>query len=107
MAFSRARMVEALEERGISQNKAEIQLLVNDLIDLMTETLIDNEPLKISGFGNFIVLNKGARRGRNPHTSEDLIISRRKVVSFKASNKLIAAMELAPNSVSPSLLQDR
>jgi len=93
MAFSRARLVQALEKRDLQLNKDELPHMVNDLISLMTEELITNQPLKISGFGNFLVLNKGARRGRNPHTSEELIISRRKVVAFKPSPKLIKAMQ--------------
>ncbi|MEC7984395.1 MAG: HU family DNA-binding protein, partial [Myxococcota bacterium] len=41
--------------------------------------------IRLSKFGNFIVKDKVARVGRNPHTNEKLIISRRRVVSFKAS----------------------
>jgi len=36
----------------------------------------------ISGFGKFQVKNKGDRRGRNPATDEDMILSARKVVTF-------------------------
>ena len=93
MAFSRSRLVDALEKRDLQIEKADLPHLVNDFISLMKEELISNEPLKISGFGNFLVLNKGARKGRNPHTSEELIISRRKVVAFKPSPKLIKAIQ--------------
>jgi len=42
----------------------------------------------ISGFGKFTVKEKRARRGRNPTTGEDLMLSPRKVVTFKCSGKL-------------------
>jgi integration host factor subunit alpha len=42
----------------------------------------------VSGFGKFCVKNKGKRRGRNPATGSDLMLSARKVVTFKCSGKL-------------------
>ena len=44
--------------------------------------------MKLSGFGNFELLNKKSRPGRNPKTGEDVIISARRVVTFRAGNKL-------------------
>ncbi|GIS75848.1 MAG: hypothetical protein CM1200mP12_15670 [Gammaproteobacteria bacterium] len=44
--------------------------------------------MKLSGFGNFKILNKRERPGRNPKTGEPAIISARKVVTFKAGQKL-------------------
>jgi integration host factor subunit alpha len=41
-----------------------------------------------SGFGKFFVKEKGQRRGRNPATRSDLMLSGRKVVTFKCSGKL-------------------
>jgi integration host factor subunit alpha len=43
------------------------------------------ETLKITGFGNFVVLNKKSRPGRNPKTGERFKITPRKVISFRAS----------------------
>ena len=54
----------------------------------ITEHLINNEDVKISGFGNFELINKKARPGRNPKTGEDVTISARRVVTFRAGNKL-------------------
>ena len=42
-------------------------------------------PVKLPGFGTFSVRGKGARVGRNPRTCEAVPISRRRVVSFRAS----------------------
>ena len=44
--------------------------------------------MKISGFGNFVVSDKHARRGLNPQTGEDIVIPRRRVVRFEYSRKL-------------------
>ena len=60
-----------------------------DLVDLALEVLkagIAKEGLvKISGFGNFIVKQKAARKGRNPQTGETITITPRKVLTFKPS----------------------
>ncbi len=63
-----------------------------DLMELTLETLkgaIAREGLvKISGFGNFVMKQKTSRRGRNPQTGEDITITPRKVLTFKASQVL-------------------
>ena len=44
--------------------------------------------MKISGFGKFKILNKKERPGRNPKTGKPALISARRVVTFKAGQKL-------------------
>ena len=43
---------------------------------------------KLSGFGNFVLLDKKARPGRNPKTGVFVMISPRRVVAFHAGQKL-------------------
>ena len=49
--------------------------------------------VKISGFGNFILRDKKGRPGRNPKTGEDVLISPRRVVTFRAGQKLKSRVE--------------
>jgi len=42
----------------------------------------------VSGFGRFCVKEKKERRGRNPSTGDAMMLSPRKVVTFKCSGKL-------------------
>jgi integration host factor subunit alpha len=49
--------------------------------------------VKLSSFGNFVLRAKSARPGRNPKTGEEVIISARKVVTFKAGPKLKKATQ--------------
>tara|TARA_Y100000768_G_scaffold371609_1_gene338496 strand:+ start:2309 stop:2605 length:297 start_codon:yes stop_codon:yes gene_type:complete len=69
-------------------NKSECKTIVEGFFDEIKQSLINNEDVKISGFGNFELINKKARPGRNPKTGEDVIISARRVVTFRAGNKL-------------------
>ena len=66
--------------------------LVENVFSLIKGCLERGEDLKISGFGKFEVKQKNPRRGRNPQTGEALEISARKVLSFKPSQLLRAAV---------------
>ena len=88
MTLSKAKLVEQLAKKNFSYNKNTLYDMVCDFVDLMEDSLLEDGSLKLSGFGNFTVVNKGARIGRNPQTSKELIISRRRVVTFHSSTKL-------------------
>lgn len=63
-----------------------------DLVELTLETLKEaiakEGQVKITGFGNFTVKQKNARKGRNPQTGEEITITPRKILTFKASQVL-------------------
>lgn len=62
--------------------------LVDTVFGFMKEALKNGDNLKISGFGTFTVKQKAARKGRNPQTGEEIIVSRRRVISYKPSTVL-------------------
>jgi integration host factor subunit alpha len=62
--------------------------LVKALFEIMKKTLESGEDVLISGFGKFAVKDKKERRGRNPQTSEGLILGARRVVLFRCSGVL-------------------
>tara|TARA_B100001173_G_C15491094_1_gene338897 strand:- start:133 stop:429 length:297 start_codon:yes stop_codon:yes gene_type:complete len=69
-------------------NKSECKILIEDFFNEIKESLKNGEEVKLSGFGNFELLNKKERPGRNPKTGEEVTISARRVVTFRAGNKL-------------------
>jgi integration host factor subunit alpha len=77
-------------EAGLS--KRESAELVDLALGIMMETLEKGEHVKVSGFGNFVVRQKRARRGRNPQTGEEMTITPRKVLTFKPSALLKKAI---------------
>ena len=79
------------EKVGLS--KKEAQDIIEIIFDTLKQTFRERESVKVSGFGTFHVRKKAARRGRNPKTGEDLEISPRKVITFRASNKLKLIIE--------------
>lgn len=65
--------------------KQEAEEMVELILDTIKQTLKEGETVKLSGFGNFIVRKKNARKGRNPKTGQEIEITSRKVVSFRPS----------------------
>ena len=55
------------------------------VFEIMKETLAEGEKVKISGFGNFVVREKNARKGRNPQTGQEILLDARRVLTFKPS----------------------
>ena len=87
MALTKNEMVKRVQDKtGLT--KKESMAVVGGLFEIIKDELSHGKPVKISGFGKWTVMNKKARKGRNPQTGEDLIIDARKVVTFKPSNVL-------------------
>jgi len=87
MALTKARIVDSVQDQlGFPRN--ECVNLVEDLLGIIKNTLEAGEDLLVSGFGKFCVKTKKERKGRNPASGEDLMLSKRKVVSFKCSSVL-------------------
>lgn len=89
MALTKAVMAERLfDDLGLNKREAK------DLVDLFFETirraLEQGEQVKLSGFGNFELRDKGERPGRNPKTGEEIPISARRVVTFRPGQNLRA-----------------
>lgn len=74
------------EQLGLTPKEA--QYAVESMLDIMKNCLASGEMVKISGFGNFVLRDKRARRGRNPKTGEDITVSERRVLTFRPSMKL-------------------
>ncbi|KXO08390.1 Integration host factor alpha subunit [Moritella sp. JT01] len=92
MALTKADIAETLfNDVGLS--KRESKEMVEAFFEEIRLSLEVNEQVKISGFGNFDLRDKGERPGRNPKTGEDIPITARRVVTFKPGQKLKAKVE--------------
>ncbi len=90
--MTKADIIERVCERVGGFSKKEAAEVVEVVFDTMKDTLSTGEKIKISGFGNFVVREKNPRPGRNPQTGQEIMIEARKVLTFKASNVLKAAL---------------
>lgn len=71
------------ERHGVP--KREAAAIVELILDEVKETLSRGNDVKIAGFGNFTLRSKSERKGRNPKTGEEIGITPRRVVTFRAS----------------------
>ncbi|HEX5454465.1 MAG TPA: integration host factor subunit alpha [Stellaceae bacterium] len=84
---TRAQLAEAVyQEVGLSRNES--AELVESVIAGIAAALERGDMVKISSFGSFAVRQKGERVGRNPKTGEEVPISPRRVLVFRASHAL-------------------
>ena len=84
---TRAQLSEAVyQEVGLSRNES--AELVESVIAEISDALERGEMVKISSFGSFAVRRKGQRIGRNPKTGQEVPISPRRVLVFRASHVL-------------------
>lgn len=72
----------------VGLNKREANEMVEGFFDEITKELERGKVVKLTGFGNFYLRDKVSRLGRNPKTGEDAAIRARRVVTFRASQKL-------------------
>jgi integration host factor subunit alpha len=86
-ALTKACISERLSgEVGLS--KQESKDLVDFFFEEIRTALESGHHVKLSGFGNFCLRDKSARPGRNPKTGEEIAVTARRVVTFRAGQKL-------------------
>ena len=74
-------------------NKRDAKEIVDVFFEEIKISLEQGKQLKISGFGKFELRDKTSRPGRNPKTGEEVPITARRVVTFRAGQKLKARVE--------------
>ena len=74
------------DELGL--NKREAKEFVELFFEEIRSALENGDNVKFSGFGSFSVRDKPQRPGRNPKTGQEIPVSARRVVTYKASQKI-------------------
>ena len=71
--------------RKLGLSRAESAQFVERVLHHMCHALAEGQNVKVSGFGSFILRDKGERIGRNPKTGVEVPIAPRRVMTFRAS----------------------
>lgn len=83
--LTRADLAEAVVQKvGLPRNES--QELVELVLGEICNSLERGDHVKLSTFGSFDIRAKGERVGRNPKTGEEVPITPRRVLVFRASN---------------------
>ena len=85
--MNKSELIKALaEESNLPFDDA--SLVVNTFIDAMKDSLIAGDRIEIRGFGSFKIKEYSGYAGRNPKTGKEVMITPRRVTTFKAGQKL-------------------
>jgi len=90
--MNRAELVDLISERA-ELSKVVATRALDVLLEGITTSLRENDPVVIVNFGTFTVKERSAREGRNPSTGEKIKIKATKVVGFKAGKALKDAVK--------------
>jgi len=74
--------------RSVGLSQSESTQLVEQVLDVMSDSLVEGDVVKLSSFGTFALRQKSERIGRNPKTGEEVPITPRTVITFRPSNVL-------------------
>lgn len=79
------KIVERLAEEDIKVAKKSMNKYVDVMLDTIVDTMADGEDVRLTGFGNFSVVDKPERAARNPQTGETVMVAAHKAPKFKFS----------------------
>jgi integration host factor subunit alpha len=65
VALTKEKIINSIYHQ-VGLSKSQSRNVVERLLEIIKQSLENNEDLLISGFGKFVVKGKAARRGRNP-----------------------------------------
>jgi integration host factor subunit alpha len=85
--LTRADLCESIHQ-AVGLSRSESSKMVERVLHHMCEALERGENVKISGFGSFVLRDKGERIGRNPKTGVEVPIAPRRVLTFRASHMM-------------------
>jgi nucleoid DNA-binding protein len=80
--------------------KADVELAVDAVLDVIAEALRSDERVDLRGFGSFVVKDRKERQGRNPRTGETITIAAKRDASFRPGKELTE--KLAEGKTSPT-----
>ena len=78
--------IKALQYNGFSKKDSKKALKV--MKEAFLEGIKKDKSVSLIGFGNFKIVNRKARKCRNPQTQEEMMTKEKNVVTFKVSKKI-------------------
>jgi DNA-binding protein HU-beta len=86
--MTKAELVKTLKEKASLATLAQAESAYDGLFNILAATLKKGDAVAISGFGSFKVVERKARKGRNPRTGDEILIPAGKAVKFTPGKAL-------------------
>jgi integration host factor subunit beta len=81
VATKRDIVKEVAEKSSLTQS--EIKDIVQYTFDAILGALVRGEKVELRNFGVFVIKERAERRARNPRTGAEVLVPKKKVVTFK------------------------
>ena len=91
--MNKVELVASMAEKA-ELTKVDAEKALKAFIDVVTEEMKKGGKVQLVGFGTFEVSERAARKGRNPQTSEEILIPASKAPKFKAGKALKDAVNV-------------
>jgi len=90
----KSELIAKLAEENPHLTRADVERVVNTVLETMTQALEDGGRVELRGFGAFSVRGRPARAGRNPRTGEAVDVRAKAVPFFKSGKELRERLNL-------------
>ncbi|MFN3536490.1 MAG: integration host factor subunit beta [Brevundimonas sp.] len=84
----KSQLIEKLAAENTHLTQAEVERVVNIVLDRMIDAMSSGGRVELRGFGAFSVRSRPARSGRNPRTGEAVEVPAKSVPFFKSGKEL-------------------
>jgi len=90
--MNKAQLVDAIADKA-DLSKSQAKAALEQVLEGITESLRDGEPVQLIGFGTFKLNHRAARTGRNPQTGAEIQIAAANIPTFVAGKALKDAVK--------------
>ncbi len=85
--MNRAELAKCLSQK-LSKSQIDANKMIEAFIEVVKDSMVKGDSVKIAGFGTFGVSTRKSRVARNPKTGEELVVPQKSVPSFKPGKDL-------------------
>ena len=86
--MNRSDLVKSLQSKSNSFSYDDIEKSVKSILDLITDSLTNNERVEVRNFGTFSTRSREKRLSRNPKTGSSVLVEQKNHPYFRASKNL-------------------
>lgn len=86
--MTKAELVDVIRKKAGLETKAQTERFLDATVASLIEALQNGESVSFTGFGSFKVVERAARKGRNPRTGKEIDIPASKAVKFTVGKQL-------------------
>ncbi len=88
--MTKSELMEKLSAKQPTLPAKEIENMVKDILEFISQSLENGDRVEVRGFGSFSLHHRQPRLGRNPKTGDSVNLSAKSVPYFKAGKELKA-----------------